>query len=274
MIRISNYSSLIFRNYRNSNEESRYYQQVFQIDDLIVIQCQSDNPVTGRLLNTDTNVSSVITPHTFAIDGITVYDFELIPYVGNYIFILTENNITEYHSIPFCLLDEVEDSIKLTYSHRRNEFDTYFVNPDTLQTTLFDIRFKGQLQYRDYEMLVEDEQFRTQDYDPVLMSSSPYHNEILTIGDRDGVPVGMGIKVNLIFSLSHVLINQKPYVRVQGATPKIQSLADHNPLPIYTLAVTSGDYYDEVATQSDIVYYTDNNNNELTDNLGNNLIQN
>lgn len=133
----------------------------------------------------------------------------------------------------FEVLPQSENTMmRITYTNRRNEFDTVFADD-----RLFDFRVEGCLLPGDTTFGVDSEGFRDQSDRYRQLSALPYRTDTLSIGGGSGVPVWVADKLNFIFSTSFVMIDEMKYTRGDGAVPEVTSLHADYPMFIYKLQV-------------------------------------
>lgn len=158
------------------------------------------------------------------------------------IYIILRDSNTYVIKSKFCILsEESDDLLKITYNHRRNEFNTVF-----LEGHDFDVRFEGDLLPSGMEFDVDSEGFRNQSGIYTQLYAKPYRREKLAIGGGFGVPNWVGEKINRIFSLSNVYINDVRYVRSEQSVPEITTIGNDYPLFIYQLQVEPQDQGNEM----------------------------
>lgn len=284
MIKVSNFSSLWFGPWRNGFDESAEYVQKFAEGDNIVVQVDiSGSDQAGELpmlflQNIDDAEDSGVLKLPFFNDGFWTYT--LSPGLGRWKVYLrgtTQNLLFATARFDVLPAECLQNTVKISYTHRRNDYGTIFVRPDTGESITFDIRFEGGFIFRETEYAVEEETYRNQNYVQSLTSAFPYHKRTLTLGNAFGVPEWAGLKLNLIFSLSLVEIDGKKYVRSDGEVPERTELRDNYPLYVWKLAVEPDDFYNtdlEAASGVPAGTLTDNLGDYLTDNLGNYLTEN
>lgn len=143
--------------------------------------------------------------------------------LGRYRFAIAINGVDAAVS-DFCIVEEFPHSVLLQYTNYRTEFGTIFHLP-------FQFRIEGNFQPDEVKFSTDAENFRDQSYGPTQLSASPYEVWTLTVGQGHGVPNWVARKLNMIFSLSNIVIDGVPYVRSDGSSPEITvSLKD---LPAY-----------------------------------------
>ncbi len=247
MIRVSDFSSLMFRDYINEDfGEQIEYMQFFAPSDRICVQVYTSfDDIIARLTNLDTNFQEVIKQDLkFESDGIYTTTFTVTGRdTGNYKFeFIQQSSGYIYKASYFQILsgDCLKDSILLRYTNYKNELATFTMRG--LQF-VFDLRFKGRMLYKDIEFSSDDEMFRDQDYAGHITSSFPYYSMKLTMGDENGVPVWMGQKLLYAFSCSDVKINNKNFVKSPDSDIEKVEIKASNPLAIYKIGIEPSSFY-------------------------------
>lgn len=275
MIKVSNFSSLWFGPWRNGFDESAEYVQKFAEGDNIVVEITSDDVNNTKLNCVNIDDGKSLGGNYNIVEN--TYIFSFFKRIGRYeATIYNVNTGEEYGSFRFDILPDecLRNTVKISYTNRRNDYDTIFIRKDVSTRQInFDIRFEGGFIFRETEYAVEEETYRNQHYVQRLTSAFPYHKRTLTLGNAFGVPEWVGLKLNLIFSLSLVEIDGKKYVRSDGEVPERTELRDNYPLYVWKLVVEPDDFYNtELTVPAGTL--TDNLGNHLTDNLGNYLTDN
>lgn len=108
-----------------------------------------------------------------------------------------------------------EGTVRITYNHRRDEFDTVF-SPERM----FDFRVEGCFLPSESSFAVDSEGFRDQSDRYKQLSALPYRKDIFSVGGGFGVPNWVADKLNYIFSTSFVLIDEMKYSRSESAVPE------------------------------------------------------
>lgn len=173
--------------------------------------------------------SASITPNGIYFLKLTIQDAD-----GTFVFVGEPLNI----QLSF------DDCLKIEYTHDQNEFDTIFVNSDGTQYLQnFIMRVPGGMKSEGFQPAGKYTMFQDQDYNSVMLQSTPYNVLKMIFGGSEGVPNHVADKVNRIFGLSTVKINGEQYSRNEGA--KIERNGDPDyPLAGWSLDVvkTGNDY--------------------------------
>lgn len=247
---ISDFSSLNFdANWKLPFQIQADYVQRFVQGDNIRVQFSTKDILESRiiLLNEQTSELNTIMP-TYITESDGWLIFEILVEQqdsGTYtlhIYVITEDKGIYATKSRFCVLsEEPDDLLKITYNHRRNEFNTVF-----LEGHDFDVRFEGNLLPSGMEFDVDSEGFRNQSGIYTQLYAQPYRREKLAIGGGFGVPNWVGEKINRIFSLSSVYINDVRYVRSEQSVPEVTTIGNDYPLFIYQLQVEPQDQGNEM----------------------------
>lgn len=189
---------------------------------------------------------------------------------GAYKLVIT-NGVDEAYS-QFCILpvEELENTVLISYTHRRNEYDTIFINPDGTQKN-FNFRIEGGLYPGDKVQAVENEIFRDQRFEPYQTAAESYEISTLTIGTKKGVPGWVGNKINNIFKLSNILVDGIDTTRNESSIPELISQSSYYPLYVFKLKVEQpdeeridmSDPIDVLGTENRILVITENGNNYI-----------
>ncbi len=132
----------------------------------------------------------------------------------------------------FSVIEDDGTLMRITYSNRRNDFDTIFSD-----NRMFDFRVEGCFLPADTSFGVDNDGFRDQTGKYKQLFALPYRKEKLTIGGGFGVPNWVADKLNYIFSTSFVLIDGIKYVRSDSSVPEVTSLHIDYPKFVYKLEV-------------------------------------
>lgn len=241
---VSDYSSLNFReDWKLPFQQDEVYTQKFLRTDVLLIQ-YSTNPDVGikpflknnntgeireleaKLLDTETNTYNVLIGPVFITED-TLYTM----------FFASDPAGDPILSTYFCMcIDGLDDTVLLKCTNGVNDFDTIFGNDD-----LFSLRVPGVFLPQEYTFENETESFRDQRYVSRLLSGYAYETKILTVGGSFGVPNWIARKLNLIFCLDNVTINDSGVVRSDGSSPEITLI--HNDYPLYVYKLTLEESY-------------------------------
>ena len=187
-------------------------------------------PVSVELLYTDSGY-----------DGKRLYEavFSVLT-KGVYLFSLTSG--PDEASSYFCIKPsgELKNTVLINYTHRRDEYDTLFLNPDGTRKS-FNFRIEGGFYPGDKVQAVENEIFRDQRFEPHQTAAEAYEISALTIGTKRGVPAWVGNKVNNIFNLSDILVDGIETVRNESSVPELIKVSTCYPLYVFKLNVEQPD---------------------------------
>lgn len=174
-------------------------------------------------------------------DGKRLYEVLFsVDTVGVYQFILT--NGSDKASTHFCVEapENLTDTLLFNYTHRRNEYDTLFVNPDGTPK-VFNFRVEGGFYPGDKTQAIENETFRDQRFQSYQTAAESYEIAVLTIGTKKGVPQWVGSKINNLFKLSDVLVDDIETSRNESSTPELIQLSPYYPLYVFKINVEQPD---------------------------------
>lgn len=120
---------------------------------------------------------------------------------------------------------DVENTVLIEYTNRRNDFDTVF-NP----ANKFSFRVEGCFLPQEFSFDSETESFRDQRHKSKLLSGFPVEKRTLSIGGGFGVPNWAARLINGIFCLSNVEVDGERMIRVDGG---VELSMIHNDYPLY-----------------------------------------
>jgi hypothetical protein len=162
-----------------------------------------------------------------------------------------------FYSEPINLVDSQENTLKLVYTHDQNEFDIRFLNTPFS----FMMRVEGGVKSDGIAPGGKFTMFQDLDYQSVMLQSQPFNVEKYTFGDSYGIPNWMADKINRIFGLTTVKINDIQYSRNEGA--KIERVGDSDyPLAGWTidLVKTANPYSEQFEFASTLPFTADTDN--------------
>ena len=136
--------------------------------------------------------------------------------------------------------DELKNTIILSYSHRRNEYGTIFVNSDDTRR-YFNFRVEGGMFPSGISQALDNNFFRDQRFTLHHTSAEAYEVSILTVGNTKGVPQWVGNRINHIFNASNVLFDGKETKRSEGSTVETIELGKYYPLLVFKLNIEQSD---------------------------------
>lgn len=187
-------------------------------------------------IDTAVEVTTLYTD-TGGYDGRILYEIVFsIDTEGRYQLSITNGSDEVY--TQFCILpvEELENTVLISYAHRRNEYDTLFLNEDETRK-VFNFRVEGGLYPGDKIQTVENEIFRDQRFEPYQTAAESYEISVLTIGTKKGVPQWVGNKINNIFKLSDILVDGVETTRNESSIPELISQSSYYPLYVFKLNV-------------------------------------
>ena len=245
---LSKYSSLNVDNkWSNEWEYPEEYCQKFSVNDIIRLQgiVTPEKPIvplpTFTVINLVTNESTVFTPSLYpGEDADEIFDLEITGLAAGayYLSIFDTSENEEIKNIPFRIFEEdateLENTVLIRYSNNRNDFDYNFLKEDG-EAIFTDFRVEGGRLYESDIYDNQSEYFRNQSYYQRQLSSIPFTREGFNFGDTAGAPSWVGEKLNMIFSLSDIYIDNIRYERSEGAQLVTQQKDNHYPLYNYTI---------------------------------------
>lgn len=247
-IKISEYSSLEFDpEWKHDFETDECYMQSFASSDNMRVQFSMSKDYTPSVIleekyNTAVNIPTIQIAEN---EDVYVYTFSITGLATGCYKVRIKNNekgfsVASYFQIqPSCYLHH---TTLLRYTNRENMFDVVFLNENE-ENYYFELRVPGGFQYRDISFNVSDETFRDQRYTLSQLSAFPYETNPLTIGTKEGVPIWVGRKINLIFSLSAVTVDDTEYIRSEGAEVEMTQLGTYYPLYVFTISLEPTEFY-------------------------------
>ena len=245
-LQISPFSSLNFdHNWKRSFQMDMDYVQRFDQSDRIRVQYSTfgNYDYIVSLVNNDTG-QAVYPERVLLYRTETKNTYEvLMNYLkpGSYTFQIWLRIISTQlmaHSTFRVEEEEPENTVKITYNHRRNEFDTFF-DPNHF----FDFRAEGCFLPSESSFPVDTEGFRDQRFVYRQLSAMPYRKDVLSVGGAFGVPNWVAEKLNNIFSLSFILVDDSKYARSEGAVPELTSIHADYPMFVYKIELEKDQRY-------------------------------
>lgn len=235
----SHYSSLSFpKEWQTYFDTGSCYLQKFATGEEIRIQYTSDIDAFEAKLISETGAESII-PVSHIYYSEPLYQLEVtfdIAQAGRYELLILSGS-TVVAGTKFLVLEKSDlfDTVLLSYTHRKNEYDTIF------DGRVFNFRVEGGINPGESTQAVSNEIFRDQRFDPHQTESVAYEIRTLTIGNTLGVPQWIGNKVNHIFDLSDVTVDRVPTTRNEGSVPEQTSLGEYNPLKVHKIKIEQSD---------------------------------
>lgn len=138
----------------------------------------------------------------------------------------------------YMVCTELPGTVLLKYTNRKNDQGAVF---DGIGRFYF--RIEGVFLPQENTFENESEDFRDQRYTLKLLSDFTYEKKTLTLGGGFGVPNWVARKINLIFSLSSVLVDGQSMARSEGSAVKINLL--HNDYPLYVYKIELEDSFED-----------------------------
>lgn len=245
MIVVSKFSSLYLGrkvSWKAPFDQDVCYYQKFAIGEEIRIQFVGfTDGFTAKYTN-DKGITKDVEVETLYVDksdydGRIIYELAFsIDTEGAYQLQIT-NGTDEVTAIFYILpTEELEDTILISYTHRRNEYGTIFKQDDKLPK-VFNFRIEGGFYPGDKVQVVENSTFRDQRFNLHQTAADSYEISTLTLGTKKGVPQWVGSKVNSIFNLSDVMIDGIETTRNEASIPEILPVSDYYPLYVFKLKV-------------------------------------
>ncbi|MDR1089672.1 MAG: hypothetical protein LBL79_01240 [Prevotella sp.] len=243
VIKISQYSSLNFSKWKHYFEKDEKYIQVFTFDDIIRTQLSINQDYDISVVLIDLNTNQKKDVDLVFLESDADYDTFYFQYqrmdYGLYKIEIAERGYNDI--LAECCFEIIDshrerDTVKLRYTNLENLSGTAFINNNG-GNNIFDFRVEGGFLFQNIQFNVESNNFRNQLYNNIQLSAYPYEVKKLTIGTCRGVPVWVARKINLIFSLSEVMINGDTYVRSEGSQPEVIQLDALYPLYVINIDV-------------------------------------
>ena len=243
MLQVSRYSSINFDNdWKLSFQIQADYCQKFATTDKPRVQYVVDS---DSLLNPYLSVNGQATelqPTTLSQSDEAavkelVIDLSSIP-VESEVTLFFAENTSSVHQIEakFLVTNDIEYTVLIEYTNRRNEYDTIF-DADSL----FQFRVEGSFLPQDYSFESQSENFRDQRHVAKSLSGYPIEKKTLSIGGGFGVPRWVASLINNIFSLSSVYVNGEKMVRDEGGSVEMTLIHNDYPLYIYKITLETSD---------------------------------
>lgn len=245
VISISDFSSLNFRtDWKLGFQKNECYEQRFLPDDVIRVQytCAKAGEYIPYLKNCNTGevislpFENILEDEEFVISEFTIVPGNLTEDTLFYVYFAKSENEEAVLATYFQVCMELENTVSLKYTHRRDDFGTVFS-----ESRLYCFRVEGSFLPQEISFENESEDFRDQRFVAKTLSDFTYEKKTLTIGGGFGVPNWVARKINLIFSLSAVYVNEQPMVRSEGSSVKINLLHNDYPLYIYKIELENTD---------------------------------
>lgn len=240
VINVSDISSLNFRDdWKLDFQQNVDYVSKFLPSDIITIQYVSlDTSVKAYLENHTTGIITELSPTKIEEgSGYGRYNLEISNTSISEdtcftLFFASSKEGTRILSSDFDVCMELPSTVLLKYTNRRNENGVIF-SP----VSHFYFRIDGMFLPQENEFENETKSFRDQRFVSKVLSSHTYETKTLTLGGNFGVPNWVARKINLIFSLSAVWIDDMCMARSDGSKVEITLLHNDYPLYIYKIVL-------------------------------------
>lgn len=166
-------------------------------------------------------------------------------------------------SEPFQVKNLHTDSVLLEYTHDQNDFDILFI-PEGKSPRAYSLRIQGGFASDGFLPFAKDTVYKNQEFDTVLLNSTPYSTHKLTLGHAAGIPNWLIDKVNRILSCTCVKIDGVQWVKNEGA--KLEATREKNyPMAGWSIELIKANHdYSEAFGLGD--YNTDYNQDYLIQN--------
>lgn len=201
-------------------DPTQYFQKIQTGDNNLRVQLLSDFTPTLRLYDcNDVFIKNIaFTSRTIVGASFLVYDavpdYSDVP-EGAYYLKLTYTDETDtlqtLRTFMLDMADDWPDTMLLEYTNTFNDKGVIFVNDDN---TLMVFGFRMELSFDEYQPLSLDIDYIDQNYDNEVLNNTPYDNEKLY---TQVAPDWAIKKMNLVFTLNKVAIDNQYYNRVDGS---------------------------------------------------------
>lgn len=243
MLQVSRYSSINFDNdWKLGFQIQAEYCQKFATTDKPRVQYVVDSDSLLKPYLSVNGQATELQPNTLSQSDEAevkelVIDLSSIP-VESEVTLFFAENTSSVHQIEakFLVTSDIEYTVLIEYTNRRNEYDTIF---DT--DSLFQFRVEGSFLPQDYSFESQSENFRDQRHVAKTLSGYPIEKKTLSLGGGFGVPRWVASLINNIFSLSNVYVNGDRMVRDEGGSVEMTLLHNDYPLYIYKITLEKSD---------------------------------
>ena len=262
MIKIGDICPLFFNPIKNEFQQDIDYIQKFYTTDKILIQVLSNNredivSLSIKDLISESNIPVNLT--TYQVNHSTTLYYAQISNLSDSIYKLSiqESNSGDiYESEPFMVCSDpsiLEETCLIVYSNEDNKspFDNIFWIKN--RQMVFEFRIEGGFKPEGIDFKVDNEQFRNQLQSIVELYSVPYVTYALTCGNAAGIPYWMIGFINKIFSLTHILVNGKRYVRSGNSVPEKSKISEDGQMFNMTINLEGNDDKYLLVSPSEIV---------------------
>lgn len=224
---ISPFTPLFFIDPKVDGIDSPYIQTFANTDRIIIqlISCDEDYEWQGHLIDMASGKELAITFTRWYLNNTDFVDFLILQGLsdGLYSFRLSHADC-ELVSAPFLVTSDqniLQDTTLLQYSMRDNRQRTdaaFFI--DGMQY-FFEFRVPGGFQDAGWTFGVNEEQFATDNADPIQLYGRESTMRKLTIGTSEGCPIWFGEMVNRLLCCHYVYVDGVRYSRVEGSVPEV-----------------------------------------------------
>lgn len=118
-----------------------------------------------------------------------------------------------FYSEPLYVCETMADVVAIVYNHDENDFDRLFTGAALPSM----IRVEGGMKSEGLQPGGKFTMFQDMAYNSVMLNSQPYNVEKWTFGGSYGIPNWLADKINRVFGLSNVTIDNVQYSRNEGA---------------------------------------------------------
>lgn len=233
MLQVSKFSSIDFNSeWKLPFQIQETYLQRFSPLDKPRVQYVDDLVSTIKVYQRiDSNITEITPDVLTQNDTIKINEFVLdLTGLSGEVEIYFNDGENKLLSSIFIVSEDIENTVLLEYTHRRNDFDTVF----NLENKFY-FRVEGVFLPNEYSFDNETEYFRDQRYKAKTLSSFPIEKKKLSIGGGFGVPNWVARLVNNIFSLSNVHVNGNRTIRSDSSTLELSLI--HNDYPLYVYKI-------------------------------------
>lgn len=232
MLRVSRFSSINFdEDWKLPFQIQECYLQKFKPSDQPRVQYSLETASALKpFMDINGAVSEINTSEVVVIEDTTIREFvvnlgSVVSRTNVEIFFAESAQGSRELSAIIDVDPDVENTVLIEYTNRRNDFDTVF-NP----ANKFSFRVEGCFLPQEVSFDSETESFRDQRHKSKLLSGFPVEKRTLSIGGGFGVPNWAARLINGIFCLSNVEVDGERMIRVDGG---VELSMIHNDYPLY-----------------------------------------